>query len=135
MNMGMGSGKRQGGNKQRHDPFGGFGMMSSHFGEDDFFGDSGFGTGGFTSFQSSSFGNMGGSGGMGESISTQTIIENGRQKTITKKTKIDRNGNKTTEVIEEMSDPRTGQRTKNTYIENGGNGIQGSKGMIKGSKK
>jgi DnaJ homolog subfamily B member 6 len=50
MNMGMGSGKRQGGNKQRHDPFGGFGMMSSHFGEDDFFGDSGFGSGGFTSF-------------------------------------------------------------------------------------
>jgi len=32
-------------------------------------------------------------GGMGESISTQTVIENGRQKTVTKKTRIDQNGN------------------------------------------
>lgn len=78
------------------------------FDDDDFFG-GGFGGGmggNFTSFQSSSFGGMG--GGMGESISTSTVIENGRQKTITKKTRIDGQGNKTTEVFEEFSDPRTG---------------------------
>lgn len=47
MNMGMGGGAR--GNKQRQDPFGGFGMqMSSNFGNDDFFGGGGFGSGGFT---------------------------------------------------------------------------------------
>lgn len=45
------------------------------------------GGGSFQSFQSSSFGGMG--GGMGESISQQTVIENGRQKTITKKTRVD----------------------------------------------
>jgi hypothetical protein len=72
--------------------------------DDDFFG-GGFGHGGFSQFSSSSFG-MG--GGMGESISTSTVIENGRQKTITKKTKVDQNGNRTTEVIEEFKDPRTG---------------------------
>jgi len=65
--------------------FGGMGMMS--------------GGGGFSSFQSSSFG-MG--GGMGESISQQTVIENGRQKTVTTKTTVDRNGNRQTEVIEEF---------------------------------
>ena len=32
-------------------------------------------------------------GGMGQSITQQTVIENGRQKTITKKTQIDRDGN------------------------------------------
>jgi len=47
----------------------------------------GGGGGQFQSFQSSSFGGMG--GGMGESISQQTVIENGQQKTITKKTKFD----------------------------------------------
>ena len=66
----------------------------------------GGGGGQFQSFQSSSFGGMG--GGMGESISQQTVIENGQQKTITKKTKFDQNGNKTTEIIEEFQDPRTG---------------------------
>ena len=69
-------------------------------------------------------------GGMGESISQQTVIENGRQKTITKKTKTDRNGNQTTEIIEEYKDPRTGQHIQNKYIENGmiGNGGQSSGG-------
>lgn len=82
--------------------------------EDDF-----FGGGGFTSFSSSSFGMGGGMGGFGESISQQTIIENGRQKTVTTKTKIDQNGNQTKEVIEEFIDPRTGQHVQNKYIENG----------------
>jgi hypothetical protein len=59
------------------------------------------GGGGFSSFQSSSFG-MGGGGSMGESISQSTVIENGRQKTITKKTTMDRNGNRTTEIIEDF---------------------------------
>ena len=45
---------------------------------------------------------MGGGGGMGESISQSTVIENGRQKTITKKTTMDRNGNRTTEIIEDF---------------------------------
>ena len=90
------------------------------FEDDDFLGGGmggGMSGGNFTSFQSSSFGGMG--GGMGESISTSTVIENGRQKTITKKTKIDGQGNKTTEVIEEFSDPRTGQTIQNKYLENG----------------
>ena len=58
------------------------------------------------------------------------MIENGRQKTITKKTKTDRNGNQTTEIIEEYKDPRTGQHIQNKYIENGmiGNGGQSSGG-------
>ena len=65
--------------------------------DDDFFG-GGFGGGGglnrgFTSFQSSSFGGFGG-GGMGESIQQSTIIENGVQKTVTKKTTVDQNGNR-----------------------------------------
>jgi len=68
-------------------------MMSSNMG-------GGMGGGSFQSFQSSSFGGMG--GGMGESISQQTVIENGQQKTVTKKTKIDQHGNKTTEIIEEF---------------------------------
>ena len=71
--------------------FGGMQMMS---------GGGGGGGGGFSSFQSSSFGTGGGS--MGESVSQQTIIENGRQKTITKKTNMDRNGNKTTEITEDF---------------------------------
>jgi hypothetical protein len=52
------------------------------------------------------------------------VVENGRQKTITKKTKTDRNGNQTTETIEEFKDPRTGQHIQNKYIESGmvGNG-------------
>lgn len=70
MGMGMrgGMGFDRGGiQKQRRDPFAGFGMMGG-FDDDDFFGGGfGGGSGGFTSFQSSSFG-MGG-GGMGESIS------------------------------------------------------------------
>lgn len=58
------------------------------------------------------------------------MIENGRQKTITKKTKTDKNGNQTTEIIEEYKDPRTGQHIQNKYIENGmiGNGGQSSGG-------
>lgn len=78
--MGFGSMHNQGGNRMANrDPFGGFGM--SNFENDDFFsggfgGGMGGGMGGnFSSFQSSSFG-MG--GGMGESISTSTVIENGR---------------------------------------------------------
>ena len=39
---------------------------------------------------------------MGESISQRTVVQNGVAKSITQKTKIDRNGNKTTEVIEEF---------------------------------
>ena len=54
-----------------------------------------------------------GGGGSGESISTQTIIENGRQKTITKKTTMDRNGNQKTEVFEEYQDPHTGRMIQN----------------------
>lgn len=76
------------------------------------------GGGGFSSFQSSSFG-MGGGGSMGESISQSTVIENGRQKTITKKTTMDRNGNRTTEIIEDFQDPRTGEQIQNRYLENG----------------
>lgn len=97
--------------------------MNMGFGDedDDFFG-GGFGGGGnFSSFQSSSFGGMGG-GGVGESISTQTVIENGRQKTITKKTTMDRNGNQKTEVVEEYTDPRTGRMIQNSYVDNGLNG-------------
>ena len=67
-------------------------MMQSNFG-------GGMGGGSFQSFQSSSFGGMG--GGMGESISQQTVIQNGQQKSITKKTRRDQNGNQTTEIIEE----------------------------------
>ena len=77
----------------------------------------GGGGGNFSSFQSSSFGGMG--GGMGESVSQQTVIENGRQKTITKKTKMDNQGNYTTEVIEEYNDPHTGERIQNKYLTNG----------------
>ena len=100
--------------------------MNMGFDDDDFFGGGGMGGmsmmssgggGGFSSFQSSSFG-MGG-GGMGESISQSTVIENGRQKTITKKTKMDGQGNRTTEIIEEFQDPRTGEQIQNRYIENG----------------
>lgn len=108
------------------DPFG-MQMNMMGFDDDDFFGGQGMGGGGFTSFQSSSFGMGGGMGGFGESISQQTIIENGRQKTITTKTKIDQNGNQTKEVIEEFNDPRTGQRIQNKYIENGSSG--GNKNM------
>ena len=95
-------------------------MQMSGFDDDDFFGGGvGGGMGNFSSFQSSSFsGGMGG-GGMGESISQQTVYENGRQKTITTKTKMDSRGNKTTEVIEETTDPRTGRTEKVQYIENG----------------
>ena len=117
--------------KQARDPFASMGMMGFDD-DDDFFGGGfgggmgggmshhgmGGGMGGMSSFQSSSFG-MGGMGGMGESISQQTIIENGRQKTVTTKTRIDQNGNQTKEVIEEYQDPRTGQHIQNQYIENG----------------
>jgi len=58
-------------------------------------------------------GGMGGMGGMGESISQQTVIENGRQKTITTKTKIDQNGQQTKEIYEEYIDPRTGEHIQN----------------------
>ena len=78
----------------------------------------GGGGGNFQSFQSSSFGGMGG-GGMGESISQQTVFENGRQKTITKKTTIDRNGNQRTEVTEEFKDGDTGEHKKIQYKHNG----------------
>jgi DnaJ family protein B protein 6 len=86
---GLGSRQRQAnGKKQSRDPFGNFGMMGGF--DEDFFGGGG---GGFSSFQTSSFGTgVGMGGGMGESISTQTVIENGRQKTVTTKTKIDQNG-------------------------------------------
>ena len=47
------------------------------------------------------------------------MIQNGQQKTITKKTKRDHTGNQTTEIIEEYQDPRTGQVIRNKYIENG----------------
>ena len=87
------------------------GSMGGGFDHDHFFGGnfgggmssmmSSGGGGGFSSFQSSSFG-TGGGGGMGESISQSTVIENGRQKTITKKTTMDRNGNRTTEIIEDF---------------------------------
>jgi len=60
-----------------------------------------------------------GGGGIGESISQRTIIENGRQKTVTTKTKTDAQGNRTTEVIEETTDPRTGRTEQKKYIENG----------------
>lgn len=107
MGMGMRSMGQKGSRKNR-DPFAGMGMGFDD--DDDFFGGGGFGGGmqmmsggggGFSSFQSSSFG-MGGGGGMGESISQSTVIENGRQKTVTKKTKIDQNGNRTTEITEEF---------------------------------
>ena len=62
---------------------------------------------------------MGGGMGMGESISQQTVIQNGQQKTITKKTRRDHTGQQTTEIIEEYQDPRTGQMIRNKYIENG----------------
>ena len=64
-------------------------MMQSNFGG----GMGGMGGGSFQSFQSSSFGGMGGGMGMGESISQQTVIQNGQQKTVTKKTKRDHQGN------------------------------------------
>ena len=56
--------------------------------------------------------------GGGESFSTQTVIENGRQKTISKKTRIDNHGNTVTEVTEEYKDPYSGQIVKNKYISN-----------------
>lgn len=101
----MGGGSKNGGSRKNRDPFGGFG--GDPFG-DDFFGGGfgggmggsmmmqsnfggGMGGGSFQSFQSSSFGGMG--GGMGESISQQTVIQNGQQKTITKKTRRDHEGN------------------------------------------
>ena len=62
---------------------------------------------------------MNGGMGMGESIQQQTVIQNGQQKTITKKTKRDHTGASTTEIIEEYQDPRTGQMIRNKYIENG----------------
>ena len=65
---------------------------------------------------------------MGESVSQQTVIVNGQQKTITKRTKVDASGNQTTEVIEEFKDPSTGQRIKNQYIENGTQGAKAIKG-------
>lgn len=61
-------------------------------------------------------------GGMGESISQQTVIQNGQQKTITKKTKMDQHGNQTTEIIEEFQDPRTGEMIQKKYLENGYSG-------------
>lgn len=93
--------------------------------------------GGFTSFSSSSFGGMGGMGGMGESISQQTVIENGRQKTITKKTTTDRNGNRQTEIIEEFRDPRTGEHVRNKYLDNGisNGGGHGVKSIQGGQKR
>lgn len=115
MGMQMRGGGQKGSRKNR-DPFGGMGMGMGGFDDDDDFFGGGFGGGmqmmsggggGFSSFQSSSFG-MGG-GGMGESISQSTVIENGRQKTVTKKTKIDSQGNRTTEITEEFQDPRTGE--------------------------
>ncbi len=43
---------------------------------------------------------------------------------------MDRHGNQTTEVIEEFQDPRTGQRVKNKYIDNGqpGGGMKSIQG-------
>jgi hypothetical protein len=75
-----------------------------------------------------------GGGGMGESISSQTVIENGRQKTITKKTTIDRNGNQKTEIVEEFQDPKTGRMIQNQYVDNGLNGSQ-MKSIGGGKKK
>jgi hypothetical protein len=57
-------------------------------------------------------------GGMGQSVSQKTVIENGKRKTVTTKTTIDQNGQKTTEIIEEFQDPRTGQTVQNKYVEN-----------------
>lgn len=56
--------------------------------------------------------------GGGESVSTQTVIQNGRQKTITKRTRIDNHGNTICEVTEEYKDPSTGQIVRNQYISN-----------------
>ena len=159
MHGGMGGNQRSkgGGQKKNRDPFAGMGMGggfgNSMFDDDDDFFGGGFGGGGmsmmsqgggfgggghFQSFQSSSFGGMGGGMGMGESISQQTVIQNGQQKTITKKTRRDHTGQQSTEIIEEYQDPRTGQMIRKKYTENGqieGSGSSNMKQIGDGHKK
>jgi len=110
--------RKQGGGKKakRRDPFeemgfGGFGSFGRMGGfEEDFFG-GGFGGGSsFQSFSSSSFG-----GGPGStSVKTQTYMQNGKTIKRTEKTIVDQNGQKRTEVTEEVADG-SGRRTKNTH--------------------
>ena len=57
--------------------------------------------------------------GMGEYVSQQTVIRNGQQKIITKKTTLDKCGNQSTQIMESFQDPHTGEIIENKYLENG----------------
>jgi len=101
------------------DFFGGFGMgnMLKNFG---FGGFGGFGRDPFSSDFFEGFGgNMGGGfGGTSTSISTSTIIRNGKKVTVTKKTITNPDGTSHTEVHEKVED---GGRNihENRYVDNG----------------
>jgi hypothetical protein len=85
--------------------FGGMGFGGMGFGG---FDDDDFGGGGFASFSSSSFG---GGGGMGTSMKqTSYMDEHGNMVTRTEKTTVDRNGQKKTEITEQVKD-RAGRIT------------------------
>jgi len=131
-----GSGSRRGSNSRRRDPFGGFSMFGNSFfdDDDDFFGNSGFGsfggqgTSSFSSFSSSSFGGMG--GGNFVSTSQRTEIVNGK-KTIIKETR-DGKGNTTVEKTIIEPDGRKTQETivngkQQSYITDSGNGSSGER--------
>jgi DnaJ family protein B protein 6 len=104
------------GQSRSNDPFGGFfGGLGGGFG-----GFGGFGGGFDSMFQnmSQSFGGGFGGGFGGTSVSTSTIIRNGKKVSVTKKTTTQPDGTVKTEVTEETDDG-TGHKNTKQYIEDG----------------
>jgi DnaJ family protein B protein 6 len=117
--------------------FGGFGGMGGGMGgrngrdpfQNDFFNDD-FGFGGFGRMggmggmgnvnisSNSRMGGMGGFGGYGKSVSTSTIIKNGKQVTVTQTTITNPDGTSHTEVQESVQDNGR-EVSNNRYIDNG----------------
>lgn len=127
-----GYGKSKGGanKKSKASKNSGSGMMMHDPFDDDFFGGGfGRGFGGFGGGMADMFADMDrhmsmGSGGFGgggmTSVSTSTVIRNGKKVTVTKKTTTQPDGTTKTEVTESVDDGK-GNRTQNKYIPDGNN--------------
>ncbi|KRX04788.1 DnaJ domain [Pseudocohnilembus persalinus] len=94
--------------------FGGFGGFGGFDDDDDFFG-GGMGNfgGGFQSFQTSMSSGGGMGGFQGTSIQTSTVVENGKRKTVTKKTTVNQDG---TKQVQETIQDQNGNTTQKQYI-------------------
>jgi len=132
-NMGNNNKGGPGNKKPKANKNSGSGMMMQDPFNDDFFGGGGFGQafGGFGGgFGGNMFADMdrhmsmgmGGSGGMGgssmTSVSTSTVIRNGKKVSVTKKTTTQPDGSTKTEVTESVDDGK-GNKSHNKYIPGG----------------